>query len=432
MKKYLCLLSAALVVSTSVISCKKDKKTESENPPSTTNPNTPGERKYVLVIDNGAQSMEVGKTLVLNAHLVSASGAVVNASGISWSCNAGSVSGNNFTAGTETVGIISASVQHEGFTYTAAVPVNVMPLASTLLFGVAPSAIVWSTNSGPMQFNTIYIGTQTSSFVFESIDASIASVSASGLVSFHKPGNTTIKVTATIGGQTSIINVPVLIVGEPDVPLPVTRIVVNPSMGELFRGETLQMNAKAFNGKGEDVTSSVTFNYTVEEKLEENQEPSNPISIDASGKVTARSIGYAYVKVTASGVMGQAEIAVNPDTIITVTPFYVNFGTDYSQFPPVPGPSDQTFTAKMQKVDRVKYKAKQPNFLIDLPNPANLQWALPETGIPQIDDMFKVVTLSNATGTSVKVTPIQGKIGATTLIAYSGIYGGAASIMVNP
>ena len=430
MKKYLWLLSAALVVSLMTFSCKKDKTSAGEDPAK--NNSSSGEKKYVLVIDNGAQSMEMGQTLVLNAHLVSLSGAVINATGVTWSCNVGSVNGNNFTATSETVGIISASIQYEGATYTAAIPVNVMPLASTLLFGVAPSAIVWSANSGPLQLNTIYIGTQNSSFTYESKDAGVASVSGGGLVSFHKAGNTTIKVTATIGGETSIINVPVLVVGEPEIALPVTRIVVSPSMGELFRGETLQMNAKAYNGKGEDVTSTVTFAYVVEEKLEENEEPSRPLLVDATGKVTAQSIGYAYVKVSANGIMGQAEIAVNPDTIITVNPFFVTFGTDYSQFPPIPGPTEQTFTAKMQKVDRAKYRAKNPNFLTDLPNPANLQWTLPETGVPQIDDMFKVVTLSNATATSVKVTPIQGKVGSTTLIAHSGIYGGAASIMVNP
>lgn len=408
--------------------CKKSKNNSGDDE----NPTPSGEKKYVLVIDNGAQAMEVGQTMNLKAHLVSTTGAVVSASDVSWSCNVGTVVNGNLTASSETVGIISASVQYEGVTYSASVPVNILPAAGTLLFGVVPSAIVWSANAGDIQLNTVYIGTQSSSFAFVSGDNSIASVSGSGLVSFHKAGNTVIKVTATIGGQTSVINVPVLIVGEPEVTLPVTRIVVNPAMGELFRGETLQMNAKAFNSKGEDVTSTVTFQYAVVEKLEENQEPSNPLSIDANGKITALSIGDAYVKVTANGILGQAEVTVNPDTIITVNPFFVSFGTDFTQIPPVPGPSDQVFTAKMQKVDRAKYRAKNPNFLTDLPNPANLQWSLPETGIAQIDDIFKIVTLSNATNSSVKVTPIQGKLGSTTLIAHSGIYGGAAAILVNP
>lgn len=408
--------------------CKKKDKTED---PTTTTPSST-DKKYALVIDNGAQSMEVGQTVALKAHLVSSTGSVIEPTGVTWSSNISGISGSTFVSSAEAIGIISASVVYEGVTYTASVPLSVQPLASTLLFGVVPSAIIWSTNSGNIQLNTVYIGTQSSSYAFESSDASVAEVSSTGSVSFKKVGNTNIKVTATIGGQKSIITVPVMVVGVPEVPLPVTRVVVNPSFGELFRGETLQLNAKAYNSNGDDVTSTVTFNYVVVQKEEEDEEPSIPISVDATGKLTAVSVGDAYVKVTASGIMGQAEIVVNPDTIITVNPFMVSFGTDYTVFPPAQGPSDQVFTAKMQKVDRPKYRAKNPAFLIDLPNPANLIWALPLTGIPAIDDQFKVVTLSNPTNTSVKVTPIQGKIGSTFLVASSGAYGGAASIMVNP
>jgi uncharacterized protein YxeA len=427
MKKVITLLSLATLISVATFSCKKDD-------PKTDDPsnNTSTEKKYALVIDNGAQTMEAGQTLALKAHLVSTSGEVISVSGVSWSSNIGTVTGANFSATSESSGSISASVTYEGVTYTAAVPISVQPPAGTLLFGVVPSAIIWSTNSGPIQLNTVYIGSQNASFAFSSDAADIASVSSAGLVTFNKVGNTTVKVTATIGGQKSTINVPIMVVGEPEVPLPVTRIVVNPTLGELFRGETLQMNAKAYNSKGEDVTSTVTFNYAVQEKLEDNEEPSNPIKIDASGKVTAQSIGDAYVKVTANGILGQAEITVNPDTIITVNPFFVNFGMDITQFPPVPGPSEQVLTAKMQKVDRAKYRAKDPSFLVDLPTPSNLQWMLPQTGIPQIDDIFKVVTLSDATTTSVKVKPIANKIGSTVVIAHAGIYGGAASISVNP
>ncbi len=426
MKKVITLLSLAALISVVAFSCKKDDP-KTEDPSTTTN-----DKKYVLVIDNGAQTMEAGQTPALKAHLVSTSGEVVSVSGVSWSSNIGTVTGANFSATSESAGSISASVTYEGLTYTASVPISVQPPAGTLLFGVVPSAIIWSTNSGPIQLNTVYIGSQNATFAFSSNSSDIASVSSSGLVTFNKVGTTTVKVTATIGGQKSTINVPVMVVGEPEVPLPVTRIVVNPALGELFRGETLQMNAKAYNSKGEDVTSTVTFNYVVEEKLEDNEEPSNPIKIDASGKVTAQSIGDAYVKVTANGILGQAEITVNPDTIITVYPFFVNFGKDISQSPPVRGPSAQALAAKMQRVDRVKYRAKDASFLVDLPTPSNLQWMLPQTGIAQIDDIFKVVTLTEATTTSVKVKPIQNKIGSTVVIAHAGIYGGAASISVYP
>ncbi len=394
--------------------------------------NPPGTNLYVLVIDDGAQSMEVGKSLTFNAHLVSSTGAVVNPTGISWSSNLGGFSGSVFSATSVTFGIVTASVVYEGITYSASVPVNIQPERSTQLFAVVPSAIIWSTNSGPMQLNTVYLGSGSASYNFTSDNSSIASVSSAGLVTFHAVGSTVIRVSATINGQQSETAVPVMVVGTPEVPLPVTRIVVSPPVGELFRGETLQISAKAYNGNGVDVSNTVTFNYAIVPK-QEGDDPTPPVaaSIDGSGMVKALTIGNVYVKVTANGITGQAEIIVNPDTIITVTPFMVTLGTDYSQFPPVQN-TDATLTATTQKVDRAKYKNHDPNFLSTIPNPPNLQWELPLTGIPAIDDAFKVVTLSNATNSSVKVTAIPNKMGATFIVAYAGMYGGGAAIQVNP
>lgn len=446
MKKIVTLLGMALVVSALILGCKKDK---NNNPSSNNNNNNNGtstSKKYVLVIDNGAQTVPVGKTMPLSAHLVSKNGEVVIASNVKWSTNAGTISGNNFVAATtETLGTISASVQYEGQTYTDEVPVSVQPLASTLLFGVVPSAIIWSVLGGDIPLTTVYLGTQSSSFAFESNNPEVASVSSAGVVSFHKAGSAVIKVTATIGGQTSIINVPIMVIGEPEIPLPVTRVVVTPALGEMFRGESLQFTAKAYNSKGDDVTNTVTFSYAVEEKKMDDEQPDNlfpiPVTVDASGKVTAQSIGGAYIKATANGITGQAEIVVNPDTIIMVSPFFVQLGgmvfdPNNPMNPPTNGPSEQTFTAQMKKIDRNKYRQKDPNFLIDIPNPSDLQWYLPEDIIPDFNtlfgDIFKVVTLSNKTTTSVKATKIDGKSGGTSVIAQSGIYGGAASVFVMP
>ena len=65
-------------------------------------------------------------------------------------------------------------------------------------------------------------------------------------------------------------------------------------------------------------------------------------------------------------------------------------------------------------------------------SPANLVWEVPTTGIAEIDNYFNIVTLSNASTTSVKATAIAGKVGATVVLATSGAYGGAAGVTVNP
>lgn len=428
MKKTKLLLNIILAATAlTFITCKKDKKTEEE----TTTTTTTADKKYALVIENGAQSIDQGKVITYNAYLVSSTGATVSASGVSWSSSIGGMVGANFTYATDTTALITASVDFEGVKYTASVPVAVNPLSNTQLFAVVPSAIIWSTNSGPIQLNTIYMGNQTASYTYASDNSGIATVSSSGNITFVGNGNTRIKVTANIGGQVSTVYVPVLVVGPPEAPLPVTRVVLTPALYEMFRNETVQLNAKAYNSKGEDVSGTVTFNYLAIQKTEDDEETEMPITVSSSGLVTAKALGGAYVKVTAAGVMGQCEIEVNPDTVILVTPFMVTLGTDLMN-PLNPPKTSENLTATTYKVDRTIYKNKSGNYLSVIANPSNLVWDLPLTGIPEIDNLFNVATLTNKSLTGVTVNSIQGKFGSTFVIAHAGDNAGGASVIVNP
>ncbi|MCE3259419.1 MAG: Ig protein [Bacteroidetes bacterium] len=422
------VLLVAVASSLLFTNCKKDKTTN----PATEDPGTPSTaKKYTLVIDNGAQSVEQGKTISYSAHLVSSTGGVISPSGISWSSSFGSFSGSNFSFNKDTTGTVSASVTYEGVTYTAAVPISIQPVKSTQVFAVVPSAIIWSTNSGNIQLNTVYFGSGAS-YAFSSDNSSIASVSGSGSVSFHSPGSTNIKVTATINGQTNVVTVPVLVVGTPEAPLPVTRVVITPALGQMFKGETLQLTAKAYNSNGEDVTANVSFNYTVIPKIEEDGVVTNAATVNTSGQVTAVDLGGCYIQASTNGVIGQAEIVVNPDTVILVSPFYTQLGG----FDPItmqPNPSSKNFTATTYKVDRTAYKNGSANFLTQIANPAGLTWEVPSTGIAEIDNYFNIVTLSNANNTSVTASAIQGKTGSTFIVAKAGgIYFGGAGVMVMP
>lgn len=416
------------IASSLFLACKKDKTSPTEDP---VQPPPAAEKKYTLVIDNGAQAVEQGKSVSYNAHLVSSTGGVVNAGSVSWSSTFGSFSGSNFSFNQDTTGIITAQVSYDGVTYKASVPISIVPVKSSQIFAVVPSAIIWSTNSGPIQLNTVYFG-GGATYSFTSDNASIASVSNAGLVTFNAVGNTNIKVTATINGQANVVVVPVLVVGVSEAPLPVAKVVVTPALGQMFRGETLQLNAKAYDSGGNDVTSNVTFNYTVVPKIEEDGVPQNAATVNGSGLVSAVALGGAYVQVSTNGVMGQAEIVVNPDTVILVSPFYTQLGGfDFQTMQP--NPTSKTFTATTYKVDRNAYKNNNPNFLTAIANPAGLTWEIPNTGIPEIDNLFNVITLSNATNSSVTATAIQGKTGSTFVVAHAlGMYFGAAGVMVMP
>jgi hypothetical protein len=403
-------------------SCKK--KDSTENPPEE-------QKQYALVIDNGAQSMEEGKSLTLSAHLVSSTGEIITPSGISWSSSSGVLAGNIFSSASPTVSTISASVDYEGKTYSSSVLVNVQPLKSTQVFAVVPSIIMWTTGAGDIPLTVVYMGNETVSFSFSSDNASIAGISSSGVVSFNNTGTTTLRVKAKIGGRDNEVIVPVMVVGLPSAPLPVTRITLSPAVGEMFRNETLQFTAKAYNSSNEDVTGNVSFSYSVVAKQEDDRDPAIPVTVDNTGKVSSLSIGSAYVQVRAAGFMAQSEVIVNPDTVIMVNPFYTMLGTDYSVVPPTVK-SEETFTAITYKVDRQKYRNKDNTFLSQVINSPSLTWEIPTTGIPLIDDQFKVVNILSKTNQTAKVAAITGKVGSTFIVAHDAHNGGAAAIVVNP
>lgn len=427
-KKTAWSLMTVAIASSLFLACKKDK-TSPETP--ATPEQQSSTKKYTLVIDNGAQAVEQGKSINYSAHLVSSDGSVVNAGSVSWSSTFGSFSGTSFSFNQDTTGIVTAQVTYENVTYKASVPLSIVPLKSSQIFGVVPSAIIWSTNSGPIQLNTVYFGSGAS-YSYSSDNSNIASVSNSGLVTFNAVGSTNIKVTATINGQPNVVTVPVLVVSVPEAPLPVAKVVVTPALGQLFKGETLQLTAKAYDSGGNEVTSNVSFNYTVVPKIEDDGVVTNAATVSNSGLVSAVALGGAYVQVSTNGVMGQAEIVVNPDTVILVTPFFAQLG-GFDPMTMTPNPTSKTFTATTYKVDRTAYKNGSPNFLTAIANPAGLSWELPNTGIPEIDNMFNVVTLSNATNSTVNVSAIQGKAGSTVVVAHAlGIYFGAAPVLVMP
>lgn len=422
-KKLMTLLMIGTTMLTLFFSaCKKDDQDGNGGDSSNTTKN------YALVIQNGARSVSQGQSINYSAYLVDKDGNQVSAGSVSWSSSnsSGSFSGSTFSATGSENTTISASVTYEGKNYTASVPLAIS-IPSQMLFTVVPSAIIYETG-GSIQLEAIYLGTQSTSYSYSSANSSVASVNASGLVSFTGTGSTEITVNATIGGQSAVIKVPVLVVGAPQVSLPVTKIVVTPGSGEIFRGEMKQYSAKAYDASGADVTSSVSFNWYAEKK---DADEVMPVSISSSGLLTGIDIGEAYVFATAKGIIGQAEVVVNPDTVLMIDPFFVSLG-GIDPWTGTIGPDEQTFTAVVYKVNRANYYAGSSNYLDVIANPGTVNFFIPLTGIPAADDLLDIVTLSNATSSSVNATMKAGKFGTTILIGeLQGKQGTAGAAMIN-
>jgi hypothetical protein len=332
----------------------------------------------VLIITNGAQTVTPDGKISYEAVIASSDGSFKPATGVTWSVTkvntdiVGSFSGNVFSATTIGESIINASVTVNGVTLTATAIVGV---ATPTLFTVSPPAIMWSTGAGTIPLQPVYIGTKTSSsYTYTSSNPAIASVSATGEVTFLANGSCNITVTANDLEGKPTVSVPVMVIGAITVDLPITRVVVTPASKQLFRGDEFTYSAKAFNNTGE---KSATFTW--------KSEDTDVATIDANGKVKAVGLGECTIYAIANGITGQSSLVVYPDTIIEVTPFAASIS---------PGKSLQ-FTAAMYKIN---HSTLMPQALA---LPSNLKWEIPTYGmsafdIATVDQTGKVTMKSDA------------------------------------
>ncbi|MBN2683242.1 MAG: Ig-like domain-containing protein [Bacteroidales bacterium] len=400
MKKFKSLFIYTLILSfvgmTVMSGCKKKDDDDDDNN------NT--SKKYALVIDNGAQTINPDQSVTYSAKLVDVDGNITTPSGVTWTtsnseiCTISSSGGVSVVATGEVT--VTASVTVDGFTYTASVPLGIY---SPTLFTVVPGAIIFEAGYS-LQLEVVHFTTETGiTYSYTSSNASVASVNSSGLVTFNATGSCTISVTASNLPDNPFV-VPVLVVGEPDVVLPVTRVEVNPPSGDIFKNETLQLTAKAYNPDGEVAGS--TFTWT----------SSNPeiATVDATGKVSPVRTGETYIKATCQGVFAQAEILVNPDTIVLVTPFWKDMQ---------PGQTFQ-FTATAYKNERSIPLSGATVY------PVTFQWMMLDYG-PGFE-MFNIGTCDQNGNVTLKNDAMTGMVSMVMAWDVNNEYvGGGAMIMVD-
>lgn len=355
------LVIAALLVLTSIAAFLGEGCKKKDN-------NTSSSGDAVLSITTGARSIQPGSTVSYEAVVVDTKGNVTPATGVSWSVtnSLGSFSGNVFTPSNSGNGTITATATVNGKTLTAKVAIGVYLPA---VFAVLPSAIMWTTDAGDIPLEPFYLGAGTvTGYSYSSSNSSVASVDANGNVSFHSAGECVITVTANGLSENNKVYVPVLVTGMPPVSLPIVRVAVNPTGKEMFRGETYTFTARAFNSANAEV-SGTTFTWS--------SDNASVASVDGTGKVTATSIGKAIITATASGIVGQAEVEVLPDSLIIVTPIMAS----------IPAGGTKQFTAQAYRVNHSNLA------LTAISMPAGLTWEVPTTGVP----IFDIATV-NSTG----------------------------------
>lgn len=374
MSNYLKLIFKSLLIafiSTAIISCGSD-----DDSPSNSDRNNSTE--FSLFIETGAIITTQGDQVPLSAVTVDVNGETSSTSGVSWSVgdeSVGIISNNIFQASGTGATFITASVMINDVEYTHSVPITVN--ARNGLFAVVPGAIIWDVEGGDIPLEAIYLGTGSPSFSFSSANSAIASVSSSGNVSFLSAGQTVITATCNADGNTYTQSIPVVVVGDISVPLPVTRVQVEPASSNLFLDQTVQLSAKAFNNSGEVTDQYPVIWQTLNDTI---------ATVDANGLVSPKEFGRVTIQAIIEGVIGQAEIFVYPNKVIIVDPFQVSKG---------PGES-QTFTAETYTVNRTTFLLEANP---DANNPSGLQWWLPFNSIPFFPSLAEITSSDNNTAT---------------------------------
>ncbi|MGH1334624.1 MAG: Ig-like domain-containing protein [Aureispira sp.] len=357
----------------------------------------------ILVIENGAINAAPDANITYTAAIIDVEGNRTVASNVTWSSSDNNIVaiGSNGLASITTTGnaTITASVEVDGVTLTTTAPLQIQAPA---LFAVAPSAILVDVDFPDMQLNTVYLGTQSTSYTYSSSNTSVATVSSTGNVNFVGAGNCQITVTAS--GLNSSFIVPVTVLGAIQIELPVVRVVVSPESSDLLKNETATFTAKAYDVDNNEVSKSIQWS------IEDNA----IATIDANGVVTAKTVGETKIKAMVSGVVGVADVAVYPNSAIILDPWYAA----------IPAGSSRTFTAMKHPVVRVNGE-----LALGTGTPTtNVDWMIPTYGGLAIFDIATV----DANGTVTMKSNAQ--IGlATVLIATDKTdpeVGGSSSISV--
>ncbi|MDD3686801.1 MAG: Ig-like domain-containing protein [Bacteroidales bacterium] len=376
--------AASMLVGTS--SCKKEEEAD---------------KNYVLIIENGAQKINPDQSVTYTAKLVDKDGNSTEATGVTWTTSDAGIasisSGGIITASGEGMVTVTASVTIDGVTLTAKAPLGVY-LPS--LFTVAPCAILYEVG-GEIQLEAIHLtttGVTEPTCTYTSSDATVASVTSSGLVTFKKAGSCYITVTATSinGSPTNIV--PVTVIAPYTVPLPVVRVDVNPPAKDLFQNETVTLTAKAYDFDGNQVSGKTPIWSSGNTDI---------VTVNSSGLVTPVNPGETFVYAMIDGVIGQANLIVNPDTLVVVEPFYVN----------IPAGGTRQFTAKAYHLTRTS--------ATELTG-VNFGWMIPTYGF----DMFDIATVNSSGLVTMKSDAMPGMM--TMVVAYdlTNEYVGGASAII--
>ncbi|WP_310570026.1 Ig-like domain-containing protein [Gemmatimonas sp.] len=251
--------------------------------------------------------LTTGQRVQLTASARDASGAPLSGRVVTWTVSDASIAVVDSTGALTALapGGTTVTAASEGRTATAAVFVTSVPVATVVL---TPS----STSIVEGQTTQLRVETRSSTGVvlsgrtiaWSSSNASVASVSSSGLVTGVATGTTTI--TASSEGRSGSASVTITA-------RPVNAIVVSPSQLSLIAGQAVALTVQITDAQG-NLLSGRPVTY--------RSDSVGVASVSANGAVTAVAPGSATITVTSEGRSATVRVVVSavPISSIRVTP----------------------------------------------------------------------------------------------------------------
>ena len=255
----------------------------------------------------------LGQTVQLTAEAFDENGHAVAGAEFSWESSAVAVAtvdaGGLVTAVAEGVATITASA---GSASGSAVVTVTQSVASVQVSPSAETIELGSTLQLTAEvFDESGHAVAEVEFAWETSDATVATVDASGLVTGVAVGVATITASAGEVAGSAVVTVM----------QPVASVEVSPSAETIGLGSTLQLTAEAFDENGHAV-AGVEFAWESSDRA--------VATVDGSGLVTAIAEGTATITATAGDARGTAEIAVeNPDRAALVALYNATGGRNW-------------------------------------------------------------------------------------------------------
>jgi uncharacterized protein YjdB len=256
-----------------------------------------------VVITPPTATVAVGANVPLTAEVLDASGKALTGVKVAWATADAKIATVSSSGGVTGVaaGLVHIAASAVGKSAIAEITVVPTPVATVRLTPANRDLLVGQTAQLSAQAldaeGNVLSGRPIS---FSTSNATVATVSAAGLVTALAPGSAII--TAASEGKTSSASITVSSV-------PVASVAVTPSGSDLVVGQTTQLKAEPRDGSGQPLAGrTVTWSTSAP----------NVASVSSTGLVTAIAPGSATISATSEGKAGSATINVRPKPVSSV------------------------------------------------------------------------------------------------------------------